>query len=127
MDFSSLQDVIDRVVLDLRFDSRSRMSGDSGLRNVWEEVCVQMQGEKSFYWSLYEQHIYSLGLGYIETWSEERVFAIHGENFKRASSDLKLAKTQLALRVFSRVKIAAKKFKNEKTREYLRYQHYGDD
>lgn len=122
-----MQDVIDGVVLDLESDNRSRMSGDSGLRNVWEEVCVQMQGERSYHWSLYEQHIYSLGLGYIETWSEDKVFAIHGENFKRVSSDVKRAKTELALRVFSKVKIAAKKFKNERIREYLRCQSYDDD
>ncbi len=31
------------------------LSGDdSGLKNVWEEICVQVQGEYSFYWDAYE-------------------------------------------------------------------------
>lgn len=32
----------------------ARLSGeDSELANAWEEVCVQVQGEHSFYWSAY--------------------------------------------------------------------------
>ena len=26
---------------------------DSGLKNVWEEICVQVQGEQSFFWNVY--------------------------------------------------------------------------
>lgn len=26
---------------------------DSGLKNVWEEICVQVQGEQSFFWDGY--------------------------------------------------------------------------
>lgn len=26
---------------------------DSGLKNVWEEICVQVQGERSFFWDEY--------------------------------------------------------------------------
>jgi hypothetical protein len=120
MPLTSLQDVVDRVVLDLRIDSRSRMSGDSGLRNVWEELCVQMQGEKSFYWNLYEQHVYSQGLAYIEAWTDDKILLVHQENFKRPTENLEQAKTKLALRVFSRVKTAAKKFRNSNTLEYLK-------
>ena len=29
---------------------------DSGLKNVWEEICVQVQGERSFFWDEY-RHI----------------------------------------------------------------------
>lgn len=39
------------------------LSGYSGLKNVWEEICVQVQGEESFYWSAYidvmERMLYS--------------------------------------------------------------------
>jgi hypothetical protein len=27
---------------------------DSGLENTWDEICVQLQGEYSVYWDLYE-------------------------------------------------------------------------
>jgi hypothetical protein len=27
---------------------------DSGLKNTWDEICVQIQGEYSFHWDTYE-------------------------------------------------------------------------
>lgn len=30
---------------------------DSGLINTWEEICVQIQGEYSYYWDSYEEAI----------------------------------------------------------------------
>ncbi len=37
-----------------------RLSGeDSPLKNSWEEICVQCQGEKSIFWSAYEDTIRS--------------------------------------------------------------------
>jgi len=34
------------------------LSGDdSGLTNVWEEICVQIQGNHSSHWDLYEETI----------------------------------------------------------------------
>ena len=29
-------------------------SGDSGLENVWDEICVQVQYDKSMFWDLYD-------------------------------------------------------------------------
>lgn len=34
------------------------LSGDdSGLKNVWEEICIQMQVEESFHWDVYNNTI----------------------------------------------------------------------
>ena len=33
---------------------------DSGLMNLWEELCVQIQGEQSFHWEAYEELIAQL-------------------------------------------------------------------
>lgn len=36
----------------------SGLSGDdSGLRSAWEEFCVQVQGEESFFWEEYQQTV----------------------------------------------------------------------
>lgn len=36
------------------------MSGDdSGLKNTWDEICVQVQGEKFISWDIYFQEIHS--------------------------------------------------------------------
>ncbi len=32
-------------------------SEDSGLENLWEEVCVQLQAELSIFWDIYEQDV----------------------------------------------------------------------
>lgn len=39
-------------------DKNMLLSGyDSGLKNVWEEICVQVQDEYSFHWDAYENTI----------------------------------------------------------------------
>lgn len=40
---------------------KEKLSGDdSGLRNAWEEICVQVQGEESFYWQSYQDVMYDI-------------------------------------------------------------------
>jgi hypothetical protein len=42
------------------------LSGDdSGLRTVWQEICVQVQGARSFYWSAYEETAFAYARGLI--------------------------------------------------------------
>lgn len=36
---------------------KAGLSGDSDLKNAWEEVCAQVQGEESIDWSIYEDTI----------------------------------------------------------------------
>ena len=73
-----------RIVKDLADDLRGRLirravralqvmpvndllSGDdSGLANVWDEICVQLQSEHSLYWSAYEQTINALVETYVD-------------------------------------------------------------
>lgn len=50
-----------------QMDSNEMLSGeDSGLKNVWEEICVQVQDEQSFFWDTYVEMIESLLAGYAE-------------------------------------------------------------
>ena len=56
-----------------QMDSSELLSGDdSGLKNVWEEICVQVQDEQSFFWETYVETMESLLAGYVET-MESRV------------------------------------------------------
>lgn len=42
----------------------ARLSGDgSGLRTAWQEFCVQVQGEDSFYWDEYQQTVKQVNHG----------------------------------------------------------------
>lgn len=44
--------------------SKHTLSGDdSVLKNTWEEICVQVQGEKSFFWEAYESAMRDAVLG----------------------------------------------------------------
>jgi hypothetical protein len=48
-------------------DKNSLLSGDdSGLVNIWDEVCVQMQLEESCFWDVYEDLIETFVRSYVE-------------------------------------------------------------
>lgn len=47
-------------------DSQEMLSGESGLKNVWEEVCVQVQDEQSFFWETYVETMEGLLAGFVE-------------------------------------------------------------
>jgi hypothetical protein len=52
---AALEKVSRRAITALqRMKGSSLLSGvDSGLTNVWDEVCIQVQTEYSFYWNMY--------------------------------------------------------------------------
>jgi hypothetical protein len=64
-----------------------RMFGDDpGLRNAWDELCVQVQFEESIYWDAYEQTITSLVAGEFDKlalFEREAVWlqSLEGENW----------------------------------------------
>jgi hypothetical protein len=49
---------------------------DSGLKNTWEEICVQIQGEYSFYWDTYEETIEQFIQPCIDNLNEFERFAL---------------------------------------------------
>ncbi|MCQ4288285.1 hypothetical protein NA647_12695 [Pseudomonas stutzeri] len=52
---STVKEVIEKLE-----SMAAELSGDSGLANVWEEICAQIQGEESSDWAAYEDVIESL-------------------------------------------------------------------
>lgn len=46
---------------------RNLLSGDSGLQSVWEEICVQMQGQASHFWDVYMSVLESVLAGHVAT------------------------------------------------------------
>ncbi len=50
-----------KVILKLQKMTEGMQSGDdSPLKNIWDEICVQVQHQESIYWSCYEDVIFSL-------------------------------------------------------------------
>lgn len=60
---TSIKDAIQSLE---EMDSQEMLSGDSGLKNVWEEVCVQVQDEQSFFWETYVETMEGLLAGFVE-------------------------------------------------------------
>lgn len=49
--------IVQKVIDDLMRIKDTLFGDDSVLENAWEEICVQRQGEESYYWSVYERQI----------------------------------------------------------------------
>lgn len=50
--------IVRKAIRELQKEKKSLLSGDdSGLLNVWDEICVQVQYEYSFYWDIYEDYM----------------------------------------------------------------------
>lgn len=56
-----------QVIAELKSYTATLSGDDSGLKTVWEEICVQVQGEESFYWEAYQETICTSVLGRLET------------------------------------------------------------
>jgi hypothetical protein len=55
-----------KVIRSLQGMTEGMQSGDDTcLKNLWDEVCVQVQGEESFIWDLYLDTIKSIITGYL--------------------------------------------------------------
>lgn len=64
------------VIAELQTMKDEMLSGDSGLSNVWEEICAQVQGEQSFDWDSYEDVVETAVQGKVELLSREQQLAI---------------------------------------------------
>src|SRR5687768_9725323 len=52
----ALETAVRRTIRELQALKEAILSGDdSGLTNTWDEICVQVQFEQSFQWSVYEE------------------------------------------------------------------------
>ena len=50
--------------------------GDSGLKNIWEEICVQVQYERSVLWDTYDETVKSIVSGYFDDLDDYEKIAI---------------------------------------------------
>lgn len=61
----------------LTTSKHSLLGDESGLKSTWEEICVQVQGEKSYFWSAYEAAIHDAVLSSlfsIEEWDRRAIW-----------------------------------------------------
>jgi hypothetical protein len=70
--------IVDQTISELEsFGEGYMLSGDdSGLESLWEEICVQVQGEESFHWYAYVETIENLLRGFVDDLSSAERIAI---------------------------------------------------
>ena len=60
------RDISNKTIIDLQNITDTLSGDDSELSNAWEEICVQVQYEHSFFWDTYDDVARSLILHYVE-------------------------------------------------------------
>ena len=48
-----------KTILALQKIENTLSGDDSGLKNTWDEICVQIQYEESLFWSAYDETVQS--------------------------------------------------------------------
>lgn len=59
------RNLTDRCIAYLKDIEASLSGDDSGLLNVWNEICVQIQGEHSIFWDAYDETVRSFVSGHV--------------------------------------------------------------
>jgi hypothetical protein len=54
-----------KAIADLEQLKDTLSGDDSGLQTAWDEICVQVQGQESFYWDIYDESVRSIVAGCI--------------------------------------------------------------
>lgn len=52
--------IVSQIIRQLQRFKITQSGEDSGLENTWDEICVQLQGEYSFHWDVYEETFFNL-------------------------------------------------------------------
>ncbi len=55
-----------KVISDLRQMTDTMPGDDSELKTTWDEICVQVQDEKSFHWDAYDETVQAIVRDYID-------------------------------------------------------------
>ena len=104
-----------RVIRRLQSMKDCLLSGeDSPLESVWDEVCVQVQGQESGMWDAYLDTIEPIVLGFVEELDEETKGAIwlqtsEGEDWEpeRDDEDIPSSEEEIAQHILHKFVISA--------------------
>lgn len=108
------KELVEIVVKELQSLNKKEflLSGDSDLRNVWEEISVQVQGETSYFWKAYEECIFGTIMNSYERQSD---------SFKSLVEHVvssKITRVPFFESVHKGVVLAARRNKNPRVRRY---------
>lgn len=90
-----------RAIRRLQMDTESRASGpNSGLGNVWDEICVQVQFQESVFWSAYEALVRDLVAREVEAMPRLELSAIWLETQQGSDWECEHGDSSSAIPVF---------------------------
>lgn len=115
------------------------LSGDSGLKSVWEEICVQVQGEQSFFWNFYVETMESLLSGSVELLDQDSRLALwtttdagwdyvydHRDE-DEGVDDVPVLSDEIVTKLMESLLQAAADFENPRVTKFLERHEYGYD
>ena len=116
------------------------LSGDdSGLNNVWEEICVQIQTELSFFWGSYVEMMESLLSCYVEQLDRDARLALwavtdegwdyiydhHAEDAR--VEDVPVFVDEIVAKLMEELLSVAASYSNQRITRFVQRHEYGDD
>jgi hypothetical protein len=120
-------------------DSMEMLSGDSGLDNVWEEICVQVQDERSFFWNFYVETMESVLGGHVGMLDNDSRLALwtstdagwdyvydHREE-DGAAEFAPVSSEDIVAKLMERLLSKAADYENARIGEFLDRHEYGND
>lgn len=134
-------DIVNKAVNSLQsMPGNCLLSGeDSGLTNTWEEICVQVQGEESFYWETYLDVINDFLASHLEELSQQDRLALwlrtgarrswrkNGEYDKEVDNEPLVAIYEICDYLRSALMSIAEDFENAAINRYLARQDGTED
>ncbi len=119
-----------RTIRALQRMTDCRLSGDdSGLANVWDEICAQVQSERSFAWESYDETVRALVTGAVDELTEYERDAVwlrtpQGEDWRADQDNQRNVKHPVLDDIVSfivneRVYCQADSWSNTRIRKYL--------
>lgn len=121
-----------KTILSLKRIKDNLSGSDTGLKNIWDEVCVQKQDEESFHWDKYEIIIHELISKQIQKLKEHEKLAIWLQTeegfdwaYKNINHDIENSILNFSIQDLSKyisenyVYIEASTFKNKRINKFL--------
>lgn len=71
-----IQKISRKTIIALQKVTATLSGDDSGLKNAWDEICVQVQEDKSFFWDAYDDTAKSFIYAYIKELQDHEKLAI---------------------------------------------------
>ncbi|EKF9785244.1 hypothetical protein O1D22_002889 [Vibrio cholerae] len=115
-----VKDLLSKITTIMKKQNFTLSSDDSGLKNIWEEFCAQVQGEESIFWDEYREHaIEMIELEFQALPEEERQILL--------GDDLELCDDDVIYSLFEKLQAKAEDYESDSLARFLRNEDEDED